>query len=334
MNRPLLSIEDLRVTFDTNEGGLTVVDGVSLSVNAGEILAVVGESGCGKSVTALSVLQLAGTNSRVSGGSINFEGVDLTKLPADQIRQYRGKKISYIFQEPMTSLNPVLTIGEQIMEPLMLHEGLSRKAALKEAVRLLEMVNMPSPEVRVREYPHQLSGGMRQRVMIAIALSCKPALLIADEPTTALDVTVQAQILELMENLQKELQMAIILITHDMGVVAEFAHRVAVMYAGKVVEVAPADAIFSQPGHPYTQALMRSIPAMDSDVERLPTLAGTVPSPAAMPAGCRFFDRCDFGITECQKTDPPMFGTGHEHTVACIRAEHVQCHFQRTQEKA
>lgn len=323
MSAPLLSIEQLRVGFETGQGPLTVVDGVSLEVHRGEILALVGESGCGKSVTALSILRLAGTNSVIQGGAIHFDGVDLARLAPQDLRRYRGNEIGYIFQEPMTSLNPVLTIGEQIMESLILHRKLSRKQAQREAVDLLAMVNMPSPATRIQEYPHQLSGGMRQRVMIAIALSCRPKLLIADEPTTALDVTVQAQILQLLESLQEELGMAIILITHDMGVVAEFAHRVAVMYAGKVAEVAAVEELFARPGHPYTRALMRSIPPMDKYIHRLPTLAGTVPLATEMPPGCRFFGRCEFAEPACQAMVPPLITIGPQHQAACIRTEVV-----------
>lgn len=316
---PLLKIDQLRVGFETEQGLLTVVDGVSFTIKHGEILAVVGESGCGKSVTALSILQLAGSNSRVLSGHIEFEGQDLARLSANELRTIRGNDIGYIFQEPMTSLNPVFTVGEQIMEPLLLHRGMSRSAAMKEAIRLLDTVNIPSPSSRVHEYPHQLSGGMRQRVMIAMALSCQPKLLIADEPTTALDVTVQAQILDLLESLQRELNMAIMLITHDMGVVSEFSDRVAVMYAGRIAETTRTDILFKDPRHPYTQALLRSIPPIDMEVERLPTLAGTVPSPADMPAGCRFFDRCQDARPPCKDILPEAMNIDDEHAVACIR---------------
>lgn len=316
---PLLNVDQLRVAFNTDRGLLTVVDGVSFSVNAGEVLAVVGESGCGKSVTALSILKLAGSNSCVTGGSIQFEGRDLAGLSANELRHIRGNQIGYIFQEPMTSMNPVFTIGEQLMEPLMRHRNMSRAEATQEAVRLLDMVNIPLPASRLREYPHQLSGGMRQRVMIAMAISCQPKLLIADEPTTALDVTVQAQILELLKNLQREMGMAMILITHNMGVVAEFSDRVAVMYAGRVAEIAATEMLFKNPRHPYTQALLRSIPSIDSETDRLVTLPGTVPNPAAMPTGCRFFERCEYAKPPCKETLPGLMTVAEQHTVACIR---------------
>ena len=316
---PLLEVDRLRVGFETQQGPLTVVDGISFDVDVGEIVAVVGESGCGKSVTALSLTQLAGANARILGGQVRFQSTDIGTLAEPQLRQIRGKDISYIFQEPMTSLNPVYTVGEQIMEPLMLHLQMSRSQAHKEAIRLLDVVNIPSPAARVKEYPHQLSGGMRQRVMIAMALACKPKLLIADEPTTALDVTVQAQILDLLQSLQQELGMAILLITHDMGVVAEFSHRVVVMYAGRVAETGKTEDIFRDPRHPYTRALLNSIPPIDQEVDRLPTLSGTVPSPANMPAGCRFHDRCSEAREICRQAFIEPFPVGTSHAVACIR---------------
>lgn len=316
---PLLSLKDVKVAFDTDRGPLTVVDGVSFSVAPGEVLAIVGESGCGKSVTAMSILQLAGKNAHVIGGSIEFDGRDLAGLTPAGLRRIRGNQIGYVFQEPMTSLNPVFTVGEQIVEPLMRHRAMSRGQALKEAIRLLEMVNIPAPAARVREYPHQLSGGMRQRVMIAMAISCRPRLLIADEPTTALDVTVQAQILELLAGLQRELGMAMILITHNMGIVAEFSDRAAVMYAGRVAEIGATGDLFRNPRHPYTQALLRSIPSLDLEVDRLPTLRGTVPDPGAMPPGCRFFERCQYARPPCRAALPDLLPAGEAHAVACLR---------------
>ena len=315
----LLEVDRLRVGFETQQGPLTVVDGVSFDVGVGEIVAVVGESGCGKSVTALSLTQLAGAHARILGGQVRFQSIDIGTLAEPQLRKIRGKDISYIFQEPMTSLNPVYTVGEQIMEPLMLHLQMSRSQAHKEAIRLLDVVNIPSPAARVKEYPHQLSGGMRQRVMIAMALACKPRLLIADEPTTALDVTVQAQILDLLQSIQRDMGMAILLITHDMGVVAEFSHRVVVMYAGRVAETGKTEDIFRNPRHPYTRALLNSIPPIDQELDRLPTLSGTVPSPASMPAGCRFYDRCTEAREICRQAFIEPFPVGASHSVACIR---------------
>jgi peptide/nickel transport system ATP-binding protein len=315
----LMQVSILRVGFDTQQGPVTVVDGVSIDIHASEIVAIVGESGCGKSVTALSLTRLTGTNSNILTGQVNFLGQDLSQLPIEQLRAIRGRDISYIFQEPMTSLNPVYTVGEQIMEPLMLHMKMTRSQAKNEAVRLLELVNIPSPHMRVSEYPHQLSGGMRQRVMIAMAIACRPKLLIADEPTTALDVTVQAQILELLQELQREFGMAILLITHDMGVVAEFSHKVVVMYAGRIAETGKTEEIFSDPRHPYTKALLNSIPPIDYEVDRLPTLSGTVPSPTNMPKGCRFYDRCVDAKPACKiQLVDPIFITP-DHAVACIK---------------
>jgi len=315
----LLQVDHLQVGFQTQDAMLTVVDNVSFTVNAGEIVAIVGESGCGKSVTALSLTRLAGVNARITAGSIHFDGRDLSHLSNHELMKIRGKEISYIFQEPMTSLNPVFTVGEQIIEPLMLHLGMSRKQAWNEAVRLLELVNIPSPSSRIKEYPHQLSGGMRQRIMIAMALACRPKLLVADEPTTALDVTVQAQILDLLQSLQSELGMSILIITHDMGVVAEFSHRVVVMYAGRVAETGKTAEIFRNPRHPYTQALLNSIPPLDREVSRLPTLAGQVPNPADMPKGCRFFDRCVHAQPPCRHAPGEPSEVTPGHWVACIR---------------
>jgi len=301
---------------------LHAVDGVDLSVDAGETLCVVGESGCGKSVTAMSVMRLiAMPPGRFAGGKIVWKGRDLLTLPDEAMRQVRMKEIAIVFQEPMTSLNPVYTIGEQIGEALRLHEGLNRRDATERAVAMLRRVHIPTPERRVHDYPHQFSGGMRQRAMIAMALSCGPQLLIADEPTTALDVTIQAQILDLLGELKAEFGMAVMLITHAMGVVAEVAQRVAVMYAGKVVEEASVEELFAHPRHPYTQGLIRSIPRIDRDATgkvRLETIAGTVPKLIAPGEGCRFAPRCKFAVAACTAATPPLRMVAPGHRVACI----------------
>jgi len=318
----LLEIKGLKTHFKTDDGWLHAVDGVDLTVDAGETVGVVGESGCGKSVTAMSVLKLiAMPPGRLVAGQILWQGRDLVPLPAEAMRLIRMKEIAIVFQEPMTSLNPVYTVGEQIAEGLRLHDGLSAKAALDRAVEMLRLVHIPTPERRVNDYPHQFSGGMRQRVMIAMALSCRPKLLIADEPTTALDVTIQAQILDLLAELKSELGMAIMLITHAMGVVAEVAQRVVVMYAGKVVEEAPVAELFAHPRHPYTQGLIRSIPRIDTDAVhkvRLETIAGTVPKLIAPPEGCRFAPRCRFASAACTGATPALREVAPGHKVACI----------------
>ena len=275
----LLSVENLQVQFQTKKGINTAVDGVSFSVEKGRILGIVGESGCGKSVTSMSILQLLGSNARISGGSIKLDGKELIGLPEKEMCRIRGNDIAMIFQDPMTALNPTLTIGTQLMEPIMLHQNCGKKEAWTRAVDVLKRVGIAAPEKRMKEYPHQLSGGMRQRVMIAMAVSCEPRLLIADEPTTALDVTIQAQILELMCELREKMGTAIMLITHDMGVVAETADDVLVLYAGKAVEYGSIEDIFERPKHPYTQGLLNSIPRLDEDVELLNTIEGTVPAP-------------------------------------------------------
>ena len=280
----LLSVENLQVQFQTKKGINTAVDGVSFSVEKGRILGIVGESGCGKSVTSMSILQLLGSNARISGGSIKLDGKELIGLPEKEMCRIRGNDIAMIFQDPMTALNPTLTIGTQLMEPIMLHQNCGKKEAWTRAVDVLKRVGIAAPEKRMKEYPHQLSGGMRQRVMIAMAVSCEPRLLIADEPTTALDVTIQAQILELMCELREKMGTAIMLITHDMGVVAETADDVLVLYAGKAVEYGSIEDIFERPKHPYTQGLLNSIPRLDEDVELLNTIEGTVPAPDAMQA--------------------------------------------------
>jgi len=302
----LLCIEDLRVEFAGDMGVVRAVDGVSYDVRAGETVAVVGESGCGKSVMAMSVLGLVPSPpGRVSGGAIRFAAEDLLQASEERLRAIRGNDIAMIFQEPMTSLNPVFTVGVQIGETLVEHRGLSAEAARDHAIALLGKVGIPSPEQRVDEYPHQLSGGMCQRVMIAMALACDPRLLIADEPTTALDVTVQAQILDLLRTLQRDLGMAIVLITHDLGVVAEAAERVVVMYAGQIVERARVVDLFARPRHPYTVGLLRSIPRIDGDGARLEPIAGSVPDAAAFPPGCRFHPRCPLARDRCREEAPP-----------------------------
>ncbi len=314
MSQPLLSVRNLSVAF----GRSKVVEDISFDLGAGEILGVVGESGSGKSITALSILRLVPAPGRVSG-AISFAGADLMALPEPEMRAIRGRDIAMIFQEPMTSLNPVFTCGDQVMEALIHHRGLDRTGARAEALKLLKLVEIPSAERRLDDYPHQLSGGMRQRVMIAMALACRPKLLLADEPTTALDATIQAQILDLLRGLQRELGMAVVLITHDLGVVAEVAHRVLVMYAGKVVETAPSDAIFARPFHPYTEGLLASIPRLEGPISRLDAIPGQVPPPDAMPAGCRFAPRCRYAAEPCRAAPPPLAPRGPDRAAACIR---------------
>jgi peptide/nickel transport system ATP-binding protein len=322
MTEPLLDIRDLRTWFRTDDGMVRAVDGVSLSIDAGETLAVVGESGCGKTVTARSVLQLIDMPpGRFEGGEIRWRGKNLIGLSPAEMDRIRAREIGIVFQEPMTSLNPVYSVGAQICESLRAHENLSRKAAMAAAVEMLSLVQIPNPQRRVDDYPHQFSGGMRQRVMIAMALACKPALLIADEPTTALDVTIQAQILDLLEDMKARFGMAIMLITHAMGVVAENAQRVAVMYAGKVVEEAPVEALFAHPRHPYTQGLIRSIPRVDAQAvgrTRLEQIPGSVPSLLDPPPGCRFAARCQYAMDACRAAEPPLHEAAPGHKVACI----------------
>jgi peptide/nickel transport system ATP-binding protein len=322
MSEKLLDIRGLKTHFKTDDGMVRAVDGVDLAIDRGETLGVVGESGCGKTVTAMTVLKLIQMPpGRIVAGSILWQGRDLVKLPADAMRKIRSKEIAIIFQEPMTSLNPVYTVGQQIAEVLRLHEGLNRRDAMDRAVEMLRLVHIPTPERRVRDYPHQFSGGMRQRVMIAMALSCNPKLLIADEPTTALDVTIQAQILDLLGEMKARLGMAIMLITHAMGVVAETAQRVVVMYAGRVVEEASVELLFARPLHPYTQGLIRSIPRIDTAVGkklRLEAIAGTVPSLIDPPPGCRFAPRCKSAMPACTKAMPELRAVGAGHKVACI----------------
>jgi peptide/nickel transport system ATP-binding protein len=318
----LLDVQDLKTHFFTDEGVVRAVDGVDLHIDQGETLGVIGESGCGKSVTALSIMRLIPQPpGRIVAGRILYNGRDLASLSAKQMRRVRGKEISMIFQDPMTSLNPVFTCGEQIAEVLMLHEGLDRRAAMDRAVEMLKLVRIADAERRATEYPHQLSGGMRQRVMIAISLACNPKLLVADEPTTALDVTIQAQILELLNELKRKLNMAVMLITHDMGVIAETAQRVVVMYAAKVAEEATVADLFAEPLHPYTQGLLRSIPRIDlaaTDRRRLETIPGTVPTLKGPRApGCPFASRCPFVKPVCTEKDPLMKEVKPGHRVAC-----------------
>nr|WP_305123404.1 ABC transporter ATP-binding protein [Roseomonas sp. GC11] len=319
----MLEIRDLRTWFDTDDGTVRAVDGVSLSIHPGETVAVVGESGCGKTVTARSVLRLLDMPpGRFASGQILWQGRDLIPLTSAQMDSIRAREIGMVFQEPMTSLNPVYTVGQQISEAVRTHEGLSRKAAMERAVEMLRLVQIPNAPKRVNDYPHQFSGGMRQRVMIAMALACRPRLLIADEPTTALDVTIQAQIVDLLAEMKERLGMAIMLITHDMGLVAENAQRVVVMYAGRVVEEAPVDELFAHPRHPYTQGLIRSIPRVDARVvvrQRLEQIKGSVPSLINLPPGCRFADRCPQAMEACRGADPAMRPVGPSHSMACIR---------------
>jgi oligopeptide/dipeptide ABC transporter ATP-binding protein len=322
---PLLSVRGLKVAFSTEQGPAPAVDDVSFDVNPGEVLGIVGESGSGKSVTALSIMGLLPTPpGRVTGGEILFQGEDLLKKSRTEMRKIRGGAISMIFQEPMTSLNPVFSIGDQVSEAIRWHENLGPAAARDRAVEMLIKVGIPSPQRRLDDYPHQLSGGMRQRVMIAMALSCNPKLLLADEPTTALDVTIQAQILDLLRELQAEFHMAVILITHNMGVVAEFADRVMVMYAGRAAERAPVEQVFDHPSHPYTKGLLASIPDLDEDRRRLTAIPGMMPNPLALPPGCRFEPRCGYAIPACREALPPLIGVGPDHEAACIRALDVQ----------
>jgi oligopeptide/dipeptide ABC transporter ATP-binding protein len=327
---PLLEVDNLQTHFFTSAGVVRAVDGVSLGVRSGETLGVVGESGCGKSVTALSILRLvANPPGRIVGGTIRFAGTNLLDLTESEMEGIRGNDISMIFQEPMTSLNPLLTVGRQISEAIALHAGLSRRDAMDQAVEMLRRVHIPEPERRVHAYPHQLSGGMRQRVMIAMAVSCDPKVLIADEPTTALDVTIQAQILDLMRELQDRLGTAIVLITHDIGVVAENADRVVVMYAGRKVEEASAKELFECPGHPYTRGLLGSIPNLEVAAHanarraRLTEIRGMVPSLANLPKGCTFAPRCSFATDECRAAYPPVVQHRPGHWVACWHAERL-----------
>jgi oligopeptide/dipeptide ABC transporter ATP-binding protein len=317
----VLEVRGLRTEFATDDGSFPAVDGVSFSVEAGKTLAIVGESGCGKSVTALSIMGLVPhPPGRVTGGSIRFEGRELVGAPTRELLDLRGNGMAMIFQEPMTSLNPAFTIGDQIVEGLQRHRKLSRADAEARALQVLRQVRIPAPEQRFHDYPHKLSGGMRQRAMIAMALACEPRLLIADEPTTALDVTIQAQILELVRTLREETGTAVILITHDLGVVAEVADEVAVMYSGRIVERASVRQIFDEPQHPYTVGLLGSIPRLDVERVRLASIEGQVPNPLRRPAGCNFADRCPFAVARCRAEEPPLVEVAGAHLSACWRA--------------
>lgn len=317
---PLLEITDLKTQFSTRAGLVRAVDGVSFSIDRGELLGLVGESGCGKSITALSIMRLISPPGQIVGGSISFKGEELLSAPLTRLRELRGNDIAMIFQDPMTSLNPVYSVGDQIAEALRLHRGLSRKDARVAAIEAMREVAIPAPETRVDDYPHQLSGGMRQRIMIAMALACDPELLIADEPTTALDVTIQAQILELLNELRRTRDLAVLLITHDLGVVAEVADRVCVMYTGKIVEEAGVDEIFAAPKHPYTQGLLKSVPKLSTGeqrAEKLSTIEGTVPTPTELPPGCHFAPRCPQKMPECEEGTIPFFTVG-DAKVRCL----------------
>jgi peptide/nickel transport system ATP-binding protein/oligopeptide transport system ATP-binding protein len=320
--KPLLEVRDLSIHFFTEEGVIRAVENVNFEIYPGEILGLVGESGCGKSVTGLSLLRLISTPpGRIVNGDILFDGRSLLPLEEKEMERVRGNDISMIFQEPMTSLNPVFTIGDQIMEAILLHQGSDKTEARKRAIKMLDRVKIPSPEKRIDSYPHQLSGGMRQRAMIAMALSCQPKLLIADEPTTALDVTIQAQVLQLLEEIQREMEMSVMLITHDLGVVSEIADRVAVMYAGRIMEYGPIHAIFSRLRHPYTKGLLDSIPQLKEKKKRLDAIPGQVPDPMNLPMGCKFHPRCYLVIEECKKEEPPLFQVNGDHFSRCIRWE-------------
>ena len=317
----LLEINDLRTFFTTKRGIIKAVNGVSYTVESGRTLGVVGESGSGKSVSAMSILRLLDANGYIDGGSIMFEGRDMTRLPISEVQKIRGNKISVIFQEPMTSLNPVFTIERQVSEPFMIPQGMNRREAAVKAVEMLRDVKIPNPETVVKQYPHQLSGGMRQRVMIAMALACRPKLLIADEPTTALDVTIQAQILKLMNDLKREHGTSILFITHDLGVICQMADDIAVMYCGQVVELASARTVFSHPrySHPYTEGLMVSIPRLDTPANvRLDAIPGAVPHPLALPKGCKFAPRCKYCTRKCEEEEPEFVTVGENHQIRCF----------------
>ena len=321
----LLDIQDLRTYFHTDDGVAKAVDGVNYSIKPGETLGVVGESGCGKSVTAMSVMRLIPMPpGEIVSGKILFQGRNLLELSEAEMRKIRGNEISVIFQEPMTSLNPVFKVGQQIGEALILHQNLTKLEAREKTIELLRKVGIPDPAKRVDEYPHQMSGGMKQRVMIAMALACGPALLIADEPTTALDVTIQAQILDLLKELQESEGMAILMITHDLGVIAECADHVAVMYAGKVVEFAPVVDLFENPKHPYTVGLFRSLPRVGEEKETLEVIRGNVPNPLEFPSGCKFWPRCPHANDRCKSEEPVLESVGDHHTAACWRIDEIE----------
>jgi len=318
--QPLLEVKDLRTSFFTDAGEVRAVDGVSFALEPGKLMGLVGESGSGKTASVLSVMRLLPERARVMGGAVLFEGRDLVKLSEPEMRAVRGAKIAMIFQEPMTSLNPVFTIGSQIGEAVRLHQHTARRETLERTIEALRLVGIADPERRVNDYPHQLSGGMRQRVMIAMALACDPKLLIADEPTTALDVTIQAQILDLIRELQVRLKLAVILVTHDLGVVAQYADDVTILYAARVMEQAHCAELFNNPLNPYTRGLLESIPGADGHRHhRLRAIAGTIPNALHPPSGCRFHPRCPMAIDECARVDPPLESKAPQHLVACIR---------------
>jgi peptide/nickel transport system ATP-binding protein/oligopeptide transport system ATP-binding protein len=321
----LIDVNKLATYFHTEEGTVKAVDGISFEIYPGETLGIVGESGCGKSVTSLSIMRLIESPpGQIENGEIMFNGKDLTKLSQKEMRKIRGNDISMIFQEPMTSLNPVYTVGDQIMEAILIHKDVNKKQARQQAIDMLTKVGIPLPEQRVDEYPHQLSGGMRQRVMIAMALSCDPQLLIADEPTTALDVTIQAQILELMNGLKRQFGMAIMMITHDLGVIAEVSDRVAVMYAGKIVEYTDVKTLYGDPKHPYTWGLMHSIPHIEKDLDRLLAIPGNVPNPLNFPTGCKYNTRCQFATDKCRTDEPDIEEVEEGHHVACWHIDKLE----------
>lgn len=325
MSEPLLSVQNLVTEFDTDEGRVRAVDDLSFDVKPGETIGIVGESGCGKSVTALSIMRLLPQPmGQVVSGNVMFQGQDLAQLKLSEMEKIRGARIGMVFQEPMTALNPVHTVGRQLTEVLLLHQDITNEAAIKAGVEILDKVGIPSPDVRMTEYPHQLSGGMRQRVVIAMALACKPALLIADEPTTALDVTIQAQILELIKDLQADLGMAVIMITHDLGVIAETCEDVVVMYAGKLAEKGSVYDLFDRPKHPYTKGLLASIPTLDTiPKSKLSVIDGMVPGLLDLPAGCRFENRCPFRADGCSSAPPPVEVVKDEHQVSCYRWQEI-----------
>jgi len=319
----LITIDNLKTYFFTEEGTVPAVDGISLSIKQGETLGLVGESGCGKSVTSLSIMRLIPLPGEIVEGKIMFDSVDLLSLSEQEMRKIRGNKISMIFQEPMTSLNPVFTIGTQISEAIQLHQNLDKHEVKKRTIEMLRLVGIPSPELRFNDYPHQLSGGMRQRVMIAMALACNPKLLIADEPTTALDVTIQAQILELIKDLRERFGMSVLLITHNLGVVAETADNIAVMYAGRIVEYGTVLDIFKRSKHPYTWGLLQAIPRLDTNRERLLTIEGTVPDMLDLPSGCKFSPRCMFVQPKCEESEPPLEEVENRHFGRCWRMKEI-----------
>ncbi|OGP65246.1 MAG: peptide ABC transporter ATP-binding protein [Deltaproteobacteria bacterium RBG_13_53_10] len=320
MKNPLLQIRSLSTHFYTEEGVVPAVEDVSFEIHPGEVLGLVGESGCGKSVTGLSILRLIPVPpGKIASGEILFNGVNLLHLKEEEMEKVRGNEISMIFQEPMTSLNPVFTIGDQIIEAVMLHQKVHKGDARRRAIEMLDRVRIPSPEKAIDSYPHQLSGGMRQRAMIAMALSCQPKLLIADEPTTALDVTIQAQVLRLLKEIQMEMGMAVLLITHDLGVVSEVADRVAVMYAGRIFEYGPIEAVFERVRNPYTKGLLGSIPSLEEKKKRLNAIPGQVPNPMDLPVGCKFHPRCYLMIEDCKRGEIPLFQVNGDHVSRCIR---------------